>query len=79
MNAKCCDRCGVFYFEQDVKDLQEQPVLTPRPIGYESVSDPEYIRIMGVSFKLERNDGNIRLLSLCPRCYKDLLHWYSKM
>lgn len=75
MDAKRCDRCGEFYLEQDVAKLKDRPMITPRAIGISNICNPEKIRIMGVSFKPETND-NRYLLSLCPRCYKDLIHWY---
>lgn len=75
MDAKRCDRCGEFYLEQDVAKLKEIAMITPREIGISTLFDPEKIRIMGISFKPEINNNGY-LLSLCPRCYKDLLHWY---
>lgn len=75
MDAKRCDRCEEFYLEQDVAKLKEHLMITPRTIGISNLHDPEKIRVMGVSFKPESND-NRYLLSLCPRCYKDLIHWY---
>ena len=75
MNAKRCDRCGEFYLEKDAIKLKERAILTPRVIGISTMYDPEKIRVMGISFKPEVND-NRYLLSLCPRCYEDLIHWY---
>lgn len=75
MDAKRCDRCGEFYLEQDVTKLKEIAMITPREIGILNMFDPEKIRITGISFKPEINN-NVYLLSLCPRCYKDLIHWY---
>ena len=75
MDAKRCDRCGEFYLEQDVGKLKEHSMTTPRTIGISNPNHPEKIRIMGVSFKPEVN-YNRYLLSLCPKCYKDLIHWY---
>lgn len=75
MDAKRCDRCGEFYLEQDLKGLRELALTTPREIGISNLFNPEKIRVMGVSFKPETSD-NRYLLSLCPRCYKDLIHWY---
>lgn len=75
MDAKRCDRCGEFYLEQDLKELRELALTTPREIGISNLFNPEKIRVMGVSFKPETSD-NRYLLSLCPRCYKDLIHWY---
>lgn len=75
MDAKRCDRCGEFYLEQDVAKLKEIAMITPREIGISTLFDPEKIRIMGISFKPEIS-SNGYLLSLCPRCYKDLIHWY---
>ena len=75
MDAKCCDRCGGFYFEKDVQKLKEHAMITPRAIGISTLYDPEKIRVMGILFKPE-DRGNEYLLSLCPRCYKDLIHWY---
>lgn len=75
MDAKRCDRCGEFYLEQDLKELRELALTTPREIGISNLFNPEKIRVMGISFKPERSD-NRYLLSLCPRCYKDLIHWY---
>lgn len=75
MDAKCCDRCGGFYLEKDVQKLKERAMITPRTIGISTFYDPEKIRVMGISFKSECHD-NKYLLSLCPRCYEDLIHWY---
>lgn len=75
MDAKRCDRCGEFYLEQDVAKLKEIAMTTPREIGISTLFDPEKIRIMGISFKPEISNNGY-LLSLCPRCYKDLIHWY---
>lgn len=75
MDAKCCDRCGGFYLEKDVQKLKERTMITPRTIGISTLYDPEKIRVMGISFKPECHD-NKYLLSLCPRCYEDLIHWY---
>lgn len=75
MDAKRCDRCGEFYLEKDLKELRELALTTPREIGISNLFNPEKIRVMGVSFKPETSD-NRYLLSLCPRCYKDLIHWY---
>lgn len=75
MDAKRCDRCGEFYLEQDLKELRGLALTTPREIGISNLFNPEKIRVMGVSFKPETSD-NSYLLSLCPRCYKDLIHWY---
>ena len=75
MDAKRCDRCGEFYLEQEVSRLKERSIETPRVIGISNLYNPEKIRIMGISFKGRYND-NRYLLSLCPRCYEDLIHWY---
>lgn len=75
MDAKRCDRCGEFYLEQDLKELRELALTTPREIGISNLFNPEKIRVMGISFKPETSD-NRYLLSLCPRCYRDLIHWY---
>lgn len=75
MDAKCCDRCGGFYLEKDVVKLKERAMMTPRTIGISLLDAPEKIRVMGISFKPEFA-GNSYLLSLCPRCYEDLFHWY---
>lgn len=75
MDAKRCDRCGEFYLEQDVIKLKTRSMQTPRTIGISNLYEPEKIQVMGISFKPEFND-NRYLLSLCPRCYEDLFHWY---
>lgn len=75
MDAKRCDRCGGFYLETDVQKLKNRAVLTPRTIGISTLDGPEKIRVAGISFKPEFSN-NSYLLSLCPRCHEDLIHWY---